>query len=175
VGDCHYGYVLKIILKLYNNYQLGIQMEIINYLLTTFIALIAVYIAYQQYKVNRDKYKFELYEKRYKVYLGIAELLQYIVSKDDLEFEQIFIFEAKTNEGVFLFGVDINTFLNEIRTRAYDFQLAHHRLSSTRSDNPAVGEEKEKYLKKKTELLLWFNEQRKITAVKFSKYLKLDI
>ena len=132
-------------------------MEYITYL----IAFITIYIAIQQYRINKDKYKFELFDKRYKVYLAVVELIHFIIAHDDLTSAQIIIYDENTSQSVFLFGSEINNYIDEIRKNAVEFEYSRNHISE-----PI---EKEKYQK----LIRWFVEQRKIVALKFSKDLKL--
>jgi hypothetical protein len=49
-------------------------------LLTPLIALIALWIAYQQMKSNRDKVRLDLFEKRMKIFLIVRESLGTILA-----------------------------------------------------------------------------------------------
>jgi hypothetical protein len=48
-------------------------------LLTPVIAIIATYIAYQQYRANQLKLRHELYDRRLLLYNAVAEFLAHIV------------------------------------------------------------------------------------------------
>ena len=53
--------------------------DLASTLLTPIIAVIAVYIAYQQHKTNRDNFRLNLYEKRYSVYRAINDFISHII------------------------------------------------------------------------------------------------
>lgn len=57
--------------------------------LTPLIAIITAYIAYQQYNTNRQKLKLDLYDKRFKVFLGLQSLLIHILQTADVSDEAL--------------------------------------------------------------------------------------
>ncbi len=58
--------------------------EIFSGLLTPTIAIIAVYIAYQQLKTNRYRVRLNLYDKRFKVFRGLMDLLAHIMREGNV-------------------------------------------------------------------------------------------
>lgn len=79
--------------------------DILNYL----IALIAAWIAYQQWKTNRDKLRLDLYNKRFDIYsktiIFYQALLSYDASKPDEDFSSIHKdFIKSCRESQFLFS-----------------------------------------------------------------------
>jgi len=44
-------------------------------LLTSLIAIMMAYIAYQQWRTNKDKLKMDLYDRRYNISIGTVPLL----------------------------------------------------------------------------------------------------
>ena len=49
--------------------------DILSALLTPLIALIAVYVAYQQHKINKIRLQHELYERRLRVYKAVQTFM----------------------------------------------------------------------------------------------------
>jgi hypothetical protein len=62
-------------------------------LLTPFLACIGTYIAWQQYKGNKLKLRHDLYERRFKVYQGLTDLLGFIGREADVHQEQLWAFK----------------------------------------------------------------------------------
>jgi hypothetical protein len=54
-------------------------------LTTVFLAALASYVAYQQYRLSREKLKLDLFEKRFSVFAGVRRLLTHILRDGDLK------------------------------------------------------------------------------------------
>lgn len=76
-------------------------------LLTSLVAVIATYIAWQQYKANRYKLKRDLYQQRFRVFEASREILamMYTTGVDE---KQLFELSSKTREAEFLFEPEMN-------------------------------------------------------------------
>ena len=77
--------------------------------LSVVTALIALYIAYQQWKTNRDKVKLELYDRRYKIYDATRKFVSSAVRNGDLSNEDFSDFYSILPEARFLFQEDVYT------------------------------------------------------------------
>ncbi len=109
--------------------------------LTPVIAIITVYIAYQQYQTNRYKLRLDLYDKRFKVFLGLREFLSNIIQNADVSNEAIFQFNLATSESVFLFDKEVSNYLQNIKEAAINIRKQNSRLHSS---NLPMGEERAK-------------------------------
>jgi len=148
---------------------LGTILKIFQGLLTPVIAIIAVYIAYQQHKTNRDKLGFDLYNKRYEVFRSLKTLLARISQQGNVKDEQVNEFLRATKEAVFLFDEGISTYLEIIGQKAFDLQAIEECMKPL-----PVGEERNSKVAESRELRDWFSEQSKVAIVKFNKYLKFE-
>jgi hypothetical protein len=144
--------------------------DVFSALLTPLLAIVAGYVAYQQYRTNRSKLKFELYEKRLATYHALMELLSAIVREADVKIEELMKFNRETNESYFLFGKDIYSYLWEIHLKAVDL---HTMNQSLYHENLPIGEERSRIAKEKGELLKWFGNQFDTSRKKFAKHLSL--
>ena len=147
-------------------------LEICAGFLTPMIAVLAVWIAWQQHRTNRDKLRLNLYDKRFDVFRALMELLAFIVREGNITLEKIYEFRANTNESSFLFDKDISEYLETVRQKAVKFYNLEQKLHH--SDLP-VGEERDKAAKDDSELLRWFFDQFKVSESKFGKYLSFKI
>lgn len=138
-------------------------------LLTPVIAGIAVYIAYQQYKTNRDKLRLDLYNKRYKVFDSLKTLLGHIAQQLNVKHEQVYEFKIATKEAAFLFEEDILTYLDNVSKKALDLWADHEKL-----ENLPVGEERSAKVDETSELFSWLMKQSEVAVDKFNKYLKFE-
>lgn len=87
------------------------------------IAIITVYIAYQQYHINKQKLKLDLYEKRYRIFKETKKLLHKINQDGAIDTIELRDFGFNTNDKVFLFNEDIVEFIEEIKRKAIDISF----------------------------------------------------
>ncbi|MFH2141372.1 MAG: hypothetical protein ABIJ97_03040 [Bacteroidota bacterium] len=181
----------NLINQLYTIFEKSI--DILSGLLTPSIAIITVIILHKQYqsnkkqgelknkreyeilKIEQDKLKLALYNKRYNIFKITKDFLLNFNKDYRLSIEEIAEFKAVTNESIFLFDEEINTYLKEIFNKAMKLRrmtISHDKLEESGFE----GKEKIKEIRKDfTEyevLIKWFtNEYREITENKFLKYL----
>ena len=148
-----------------------IIVDILKALLTPAISIGLIYIAWQQYRTNKNKLRLDLYERRYAAYEAYRDLF-IIVSKirgcPDLE--QVRKFGITISESSFLFDKDIVDYFNEVKEKInelykYDGLLSNPNLSASESKDLA---------RKKTKIKEWFNDQTNISIDKFKKYLSFE-
>ena len=82
--------------------------QILQALLTPLIAIIATYIAYQQWNTNKLKLKLDRYERRLRVYQKIVETLQLIGRDLDPKLDDLLKYRVSVAEACFLFGSEIS-------------------------------------------------------------------
>ena len=151
----------------------GFQLlEISKGLLTPLIAIIAVYVAWQQWKLNERKLRLELYDRRKRVYEEVKKLF-FVVSRDaNIDIKEVSDYWVAVSEADFLFGSDITDYLREL----YDHGLALWRWNSQyrdyTQDKPDDYDHK-KVVESMHEELTWLMEQGEPAKQKFKKYLSL--
>lgn len=72
--------------------------DLIAACLTPLIAIIATYIAYQQYRANRLKNRHDLYDRRLAVYNAVAEFLAHAMREGTADHAQLITLLQKTRE-----------------------------------------------------------------------------
>lgn len=87
------------------------------------IAITTGYIAYQQYHINKQKLKLDLYEKRYRIFKETKKLLHKINQDGAIDTIELRDFGFNTNDKVFLFNEDIVEFIEEIKRKAIDISF----------------------------------------------------
>jgi hypothetical protein len=141
-----------------------------EYLLSGITLIIGAFVAcvgYQQYLVSRERFKLDLFEKRFAVYKGVQVFLSCILREAKVELEELFKFRANTQDAVFLFGEDIPEYIQQIDTKAIELCTTAEKLNGI-----PVGEERSRICEKKTEQLMWLiNQLPKLSGV-FSPYLR---
>jgi hypothetical protein len=146
---------------------------ILSALLTPFIALIAVYIAFQQWKTNRSnqktdakRLKLEQYDKRFAIYDTARTFLKEIVVSSSISDEMLVKYWVGINPARFLLGDDLTNYLEEIEKKAVDLQTIQ--IEAQGPDGPSTKASERGELKK------WFYKQISILNEKFLPYLKLE-
>lgn len=144
------------------------NLALLSSLLVPLIAIITVYIAYQQHKTNKNRLKFELYNKRYEVYVCVKTFISHVVSISDIDTNTALKFLRETREAEFLFDNEIIEYINELYKKA----LEVHAIVATYEPLPA-GEQRGELIDKQFKLIEWFISQPEIASEKFRKYLSL--
>ena len=149
--------------------------SILQGLLTPLIAVIATYIAWQQWKGNQLKLKMERYERRLRIYQEVVKMLKECANGELRQFAVIVDFGASTAEADFLFGPEIRQYIDEISTRAATLRSANVRYKDYTQPVPR-GYDHEKIVNEMGTQTTWFVEQLEgFTAKnKFGKYLNIS-
>lgn len=141
--------------------------------LTLLIALIAVMIAYQQWKTNKaqqvtdeKRLKHELYDKRFAIYQAARTFLRDVVVKPTITDKMLIDYWAGINAARFLLDDEISDYLEEIEHKAVDLQT--NQISIGGKGNVAEGS------KERGELKKWFYHQISVLNQKFYPYLNLE-
>ncbi len=170
-------------------------LNILSGLLTPLIAIIAVYIAYQQYQSNKKqgelklkldsenselerkrlsieeyKLKLDLYNKRFRIFEETKKILHKIVQEAHIEPIELRDFRFSTNESKFLFDNEITLFLEELKTKAFKLNHAEENLKNL-NQYPVETGKRETEISKDSELTSWFNSEYENIEYRFDKYL----
>lgn len=145
----------------------------ITALLTPLIGLIAIYIAYQQWKTNRanqetnaKRLKLELYNKRFAIYGAARTFLRGIAVNRSISDEMLVKYWAGINPARFLLDEELANYLEEIEKKAVDLQTIQ--IESQEPGGPSVRARERGELKK------WFYKQIYILNENFHPYLKIE-
>jgi len=149
--------------------------SILQGLLTPLIAIIATYIAWQQWKGNQLKLKMERYDRRLRIYQEVVKMLRTCANGDLREFALIVDFGAATAEGDFLFGPEIRQYIDDITSRAANLRQAKVQYKDYTQPVPA-GYDHEKIVNEMSAQVSWFTEQLVgfVAKNKFGQYLNIS-
>jgi hypothetical protein len=149
--------------------------SILQGLLTPLIAIIATYIAWQQWKGNQLKLKMDRYERRLRVYQEVVKMLKECANGELREFRVIVDFGASTAEADFLFGPEIRQYLEERSSRAGKLRSANAQYRDFTQPVPAAYDP-EKIVNESSAQTAWFVEQLVgfVARNKFGKYLNIS-
>ncbi len=96
--------------------------EISKALLTPVIAIVATYIAWQQWKTNQQKLILDRYDHRLKVYEEVRQILSVILRDAKASYDDLLKFRRAVSEADFLFGSEISDYIDEIYRRGVKLQ-----------------------------------------------------
>jgi hypothetical protein len=136
-------------------------------LLTPIIAILAAYIAWQQWRTNNLRLKHELFDRRYDLYVKITSYLATSLTTGRIEPNSEMQFLRDTKAVDFLFDKQIHDFVHEIYSNAvklYTLNTMENRLTGQALHDNVDGQRKIKD---------WFSEQLGGCTDRFAKYLSL--
>ena len=134
-------------------------------------AVAMIYIAYRQYRLEKLKWKHELYEKRLAIFRSTMELLAVIMRDGNVDIVTLSKFNAETSESYFLLGRDICDYLLEVYRKGVHLRTLNEKLQVS---NLPIGEERTRLADESGDLLKWFLDQFNVAREKFAEHLALD-
>jgi len=141
--------------------------------LASIIAVLTIYIAYQQWNTNRFKLKLELYDKRFAVYERVKEYLFLIIQDSDVKTKDSLLFITSVSEAEFLLGLKISKYIDEI----YVHSLSLHKWSSQYRDytqKQPEGYDHKQVVDEMHKETIWLSSQLRPMKDKFKKYLDVS-
>lgn len=138
-------------------------------LLTPVIGITTAYIAYQQYKTNKVRLKYELYERRIVVFRGVLAHLSSIMRQGRVKEVELVELVKSTGEKEFLFSKDVCDLINDIYDRSVKMLCLDDELKDM-----AVGEERSRLVKEHGELFRWMVSLLPEIRGKFKNYLNIS-
>src|SRR3972149_5559414 len=86
-------------------------LKVLSGLLTPLIGVIATAIIIMQYFLQRDRWKLDLFDKRYPIYVSTKKYIAKIVQEAKVTYLDLDEFLRLTKDSEFLFGNDVNAYL----------------------------------------------------------------
>jgi hypothetical protein len=142
-------------------------------LLTPLIAIVTAYIAWQQWQANRQKLRFDQYEKRLKIYQHVVIMLGLIMREADAKLEDLIAFRANTAEADFLFGPEIPKYIEEIFSRGLKLRTLMLQYRDANQERPP-GYDPVRIANETEAELAWLTVQFEPAKQKFAKYLRVS-
>jgi hypothetical protein len=138
--------------------------DILSALLTPVIAVIAVYIAWQQYRLQHKSFNAQIYERRYVVFKAFMKFFSQIMRDGKATYELLGQFYAEAGEADFLFSDAVSNKREELYKRGIDMVANYERMyPSDGSPGLPVGPERSKVAREHSDNLKWFMDQIKET------------
>ena len=147
--------------------------EISKALLTPVIAIVATYIAWQQWKANQQKLILDRYDRRLKVYEEVRRILSLILRDAQASYDDLLSFRRSVSEADFLFGAEIPEYVDKIYQHGLRLQFLSNQYGNSAQDKP-VGYNHQKVCDEMHAELTWLTEQFEPAKQKFKKYLDIS-
>lgn len=144
----------------------------INGLLTMVIGVWGVVYTRKQHFLEQNKFKLEMYDRRFKVFEELNIFLSTIMSSGTINIEMLLKLKRQTNQTIFLFDNDINNYINMVYTKGVDFFGKQQQITGDK--RLPSGEERSQISHECGELLHFFSDQFEESKERFSKYLKIN-
>ena len=149
---------------------------VLSAMLTPVVAIVGVYIAYQQYRINEQRLRHETYERRLAVYKCVQIYIRELLVNGKITYERALKFYSDASETIFLFDESVQNRIDEIYEKSITLATAQEKLyPSNKLSGLPVGEEREKVCIEKEKLIVWFNEQLKENRVLFAQKIGLKV
>lgn len=148
--------------------------SLMNALLTPLIAIIATYIAWQQWQGNRLKLNMDRYDRRLRIYQEVLKMLR-TCSNRKPDWPDVINFGSSSAEADFLFGPEIRQYIDEIISRASELIAAKAEYRDFTQPAPPEYDHN-KVVKEMMTQVKWFTEQIVGFGAKkkFTKYLNIS-
>lgn len=143
--------------------------DIFGALVTPGILIFGAYIAWQQHNVNKNRLRFELFDKRYDLYEKIGSFIANILINGNLEKGAEIEFLRDTKSSYILFDNHIKEFASELYKNAVELHALDARLETLRDED-----ERTLNINRQTNIKNWYQEQLNNMEEKFVEYLKLE-
>lgn len=136
--------------------------------LAPIIAIFGGYIAWRQHRLQRQRLRLDLYEKRFEVYRAVKTLLHSVISEGRVNVEEILRFRTDIAEAAFFYGDDVNQYLEQLTRNVIQFRRKNERL---RANTLPDGEARSDLVDAESALLGWLTDQHTAAPDVFSPYL----
>lgn len=147
--------------------------EISKGLLTPVIAIVATYVAWQQWQTNRQKLILDRYDRRLRVYEEVRKILSIIFRDAKASYEDLLKFRTAVSEADFLFGPEIPEYIDEIYKRGLQLQSWNDQYRDYMQEKPE-GYDHKNVVEGIHSELTWLTEQFLPAKSKFKKYLDVS-
>lgn len=142
--------------------------RILQALLTPVIAIVATYIAWQQWRTNQQKLNLDRYDRRLRVYEEVRKIIGIVVRDADVSKDDLTRFITSVSEADFLFGSEVTDYINEIHKRGSNLRRWNLEYRDYTQEKPE-GYDHRKVVDETHKEIVWFSDQFEQAKQKFKK------
>jgi hypothetical protein len=137
------------------------------------IAGIAVYVAIRQWQINRQRVKLDLFDRRFRVFLEVRKILSSVLPEARATREDFLRFRTGVAESYFIFGPEIENYLQEIYLHGINLASAEDRYRQPKQQR-ADDHDPKKLAEQMNLHLAWLTDELPLAKEKFKKYLDVS-
>jgi hypothetical protein len=134
---------------------------------TVAVAVVTLYIAFQQFWLAKEKLKLDLFEKRFAVFAAARDFLSKVAQSAAVTSNDLWKYRAEVAETGFLFGDDVTEFILEIDRHALQAWGIHEQMGGA-----AVGSERTRLANQLHEEIEWLDKHLLRLTPTFEPYMK---
>ena len=150
--------------------------NVMSALLVPIIAIMGIYIAYQQFRINEQRLRHETYERRLAIYKAVQKYLSEMLREGTTTFQRTLEFYSEASEAAFLFDASVQDKIDEIYKQSIDMTAAYEKMyPSNGSPGLPVGEERSRVAEEHSRLLKWHMDELSSSKLFFAKKLGLKV
>jgi hypothetical protein len=138
-------------------------------ILTVAIGCVTAYIAIQQWRINKNKLRLDLFDRRWSVFEATMRLAEIVITKGDISLEEVHRFAFATKGVEFLFNRELQDYCDD---QLHKEALAVH-MGKRKIDSLPEGDERDKSTVLWQDRIVWFSDQRKEIQKRFAPFLKI--
>ena len=139
-------------------------------LLTPIIAVVTAIILILQYLLAKQRWRLDLYDKRYPIHLATMQYISIILQDARVTNEELMKFLRTSKDKHFLFGKDVEKLLDDLYKKGVELKHCQDIL-----ERGNLAEDKRlSLIDKEDALILWFKEQYGVATATFKRYLAID-
>jgi len=142
--------------------------DLIQGLLVPVIAIFAVYIAWQQWKTNSNRLKYEYFDRQFSIYENIVSFFTAVVSKRAMKEIDILEIIQDTKSAKFIFCSEIYDFLDKAILKFSDLETIDAELEGL-----DIGDERTSLVYRRKEIRNWFHDELMVIDSRFQKHMNL--
>lgn len=135
--------------------------------------MVTTYIAYQQWKLNRQKLFLDLYDRRLKIYEEVRQILGIVARDARASYDDLLKFRKAVSEADFLFEPEISKYIKEIYQHGVKLCYWNEECRDFTQAKPD-GYDHQKVCDGMHAELNWLTQQFEPAKQKFRKYLNIS-
>ena len=143
--------------------------DTLSALLTPVLGIVGSLILILQFFLQKRRWRLDLYDKRYPVYQATMDYISYVAQHGTINNDEIYKYLRNSKDKSFLFGKDVQEFIEMLYDKGLDLQLVSEELNGL-----PIGDERKESVKKKSDLFKWFTKQFETSKKLFGAYLRID-
>jgi len=132
------------------------------------IPTVGAWLAWQQVGIARAKLQHDLYDRRYKVFNAVRDLISEVFEEGGASTKSLRAYFLATADAPFLLDDELSRYIDEIRKRVF-----HLRDIERKQINPPPGSDIDAMIRESDEVFDWLDKQREVLTEKFRPVLQL--